>query len=448
MGRKEGLSGSSFFTWFMVIALLGVWTSVAVVWFELVDYEDVLAKAKDFHYNLSEVLQGKLEAYDTDGDGDFDIEDAKVLLGLKDREVAKRESKDSETDSGTTSESISDQDLEDIGNDDLESDLLDGGISDQDLEDVGNDDLESDLLDEDISDLEEALDDHEAHQAEDDEVSEFNLEDAVEPSVHKSLNAEPANDEPEEAELVTEEQADIKEEIETEEQVFVKERVEAVDQEPPASEDDDDDDDDDDVEDLPLTHEGEAEEQEPEEERQEADEEPVVEDPELEADTPDLEADEEPVYEEDEVEEVAAEPLAAEIAEEIPEPVDEEIPENEELEVAGETEAEPQDEYEDHQDEAEVPEYQQQEEVEVVEEPVIEEQAEEDVVPFEALELTPEEIDELLTKTQDEKLYEEHQVKESPEESDRPSNHAAEQNTVTSEEPHEDHAGKQFISLN
>ena len=46
-GRKGGLSGSSFFTWFMVIALLGVWTSVAVVWFDLVDYEEVLGK--DFH---------------------------------------------------------------------------------------------------------------------------------------------------------------------------------------------------------------------------------------------------------------------------------------------------------------------------------------------------------------------------------------------------------------
>lgn len=44
-GKKEGLSGSSFFTWFMVIALLGVWTSVAVVWFELVDYEEVLGKS-------------------------------------------------------------------------------------------------------------------------------------------------------------------------------------------------------------------------------------------------------------------------------------------------------------------------------------------------------------------------------------------------------------------
>ncbi|XP_061455765.1 aspartyl/asparaginyl beta-hydroxylase isoform X2 [Rhineura floridana] len=81
-GKKEGLSGSSFFTWFMVIALLGVWTSVAVVWFELVDYEEVLAKAKDFRYNLSEVLQGKLGIYDADGDGDFDVEDAKALLGL------------------------------------------------------------------------------------------------------------------------------------------------------------------------------------------------------------------------------------------------------------------------------------------------------------------------------------------------------------------------------
>ncbi|KAM6318623.1 aspartyl/asparaginyl beta-hydroxylase [Aegotheles albertisi] len=71
-GKKEGVSGSSFFTWFMVIALLGVWTSVAVVWFELVDYEEVL---------------GKLGIYDADGDGDFDVEDAKVLLGLKERSV-------------------------------------------------------------------------------------------------------------------------------------------------------------------------------------------------------------------------------------------------------------------------------------------------------------------------------------------------------------------------
>ncbi|XP_014874807.1 aspartyl/asparaginyl beta-hydroxylase isoform X9 [Poecilia latipinna] len=75
-------SSSSFFTWFIVLALLGVWTSVAVVYFDLVDYQGVLDKAKGIQINLSETLQGKLAAYDTDGDGDFDVEDAKVLLGL------------------------------------------------------------------------------------------------------------------------------------------------------------------------------------------------------------------------------------------------------------------------------------------------------------------------------------------------------------------------------
>ncbi|XP_061094027.1 aspartyl/asparaginyl beta-hydroxylase isoform X7 [Conger conger] len=84
---KKGEGGHSFFTWFMVLALLGVWTSVAVVWFDLVDYDDVLARAKEFRYNISEVLQGKLGAYDADGDGDFDVEDAKVLLGLKEPSV-------------------------------------------------------------------------------------------------------------------------------------------------------------------------------------------------------------------------------------------------------------------------------------------------------------------------------------------------------------------------
>ncbi|XP_051053312.1 aspartyl/asparaginyl beta-hydroxylase isoform X2 [Phodopus roborovskii] len=74
-GRRGGISGSSFLTWFMVIALLGVWTSVAVVWFDLVDYEEVL---------------GKLGVYDADGDGDFDVEDAKVLLGLKERSTSEK----------------------------------------------------------------------------------------------------------------------------------------------------------------------------------------------------------------------------------------------------------------------------------------------------------------------------------------------------------------------
>ncbi|XP_062297308.1 aspartyl/asparaginyl beta-hydroxylase-like [Scomber scombrus] len=59
------------FTWFVVLALLGVWSSVAVVYFDIVDYDSVI---------------GKLTAYDTDGDGDFDVEDAKVLLGLKQAE--------------------------------------------------------------------------------------------------------------------------------------------------------------------------------------------------------------------------------------------------------------------------------------------------------------------------------------------------------------------------
>ncbi|KAL6097473.1 uncharacterized protein ACO6RY_13016 [Pungitius sinensis] len=70
-GEGEGGGGGtkySMFTWFVVLALLGVWSSVAVIYFEVVDYDSVI---------------GKLTAYDTDGDGDFDVEDAKVLLGLK-----------------------------------------------------------------------------------------------------------------------------------------------------------------------------------------------------------------------------------------------------------------------------------------------------------------------------------------------------------------------------
>ncbi|MEQ2177410.1 hypothetical protein GOODEAATRI_003261 [Goodea atripinnis] len=64
----EGGPKFSMFTWFVVLSLLGVWSSVAVVYFDIVDYDSVI---------------GKLAAYDTDGDGDFDVEDAKVLLGLK-----------------------------------------------------------------------------------------------------------------------------------------------------------------------------------------------------------------------------------------------------------------------------------------------------------------------------------------------------------------------------
>ncbi|KAM3593677.1 uncharacterized protein V6R79_018850 [Siganus canaliculatus] len=80
-GDAGGGPKHSMFTWFMVLALLGVWSSVAVVYFDIVDYDSVVARAKDFQLNFSQVLQGKLTAYDTDGDGDFDVEDAKVLLG-------------------------------------------------------------------------------------------------------------------------------------------------------------------------------------------------------------------------------------------------------------------------------------------------------------------------------------------------------------------------------
>uniref|UniRef100_A0A4W6FSJ0 Aspartate beta-hydroxylase n=1 Tax=Lates calcarifer TaxID=8187 RepID=A0A4W6FSJ0_LATCA len=65
-GDAGGGPKYSWFTWFVVLALLGVWSSLAVVYFDIVDYDSVI---------------GKLTAYDTDGDGDFDVEDAKVLLG-------------------------------------------------------------------------------------------------------------------------------------------------------------------------------------------------------------------------------------------------------------------------------------------------------------------------------------------------------------------------------
>ncbi|KAF7706218.1 hypothetical protein HF521_019472 [Silurus meridionalis] len=61
--------GHSIFSWIIVLALLGAWMSVAVVWFELVEYNNVVGTLGKF--------------YDADGDGDFDAEDAKVLLGLK-----------------------------------------------------------------------------------------------------------------------------------------------------------------------------------------------------------------------------------------------------------------------------------------------------------------------------------------------------------------------------
>ncbi|XP_039922269.1 aspartyl/asparaginyl beta-hydroxylase isoform X8 [Hirundo rustica] len=169
-GKKEGLSGSSFFTWFMVIALLGVWTSVAVVWFELVDYEEVLAKAKDFRYNLSEVLQGKLGIYDADGDGDFDVEDAKVLLGLKERSVpAQPTSPESEESDQPAEKSYvesehktADVELEEEIQSVLHEDLQSQLDADSMVDDVGaveSESYEIPALDDYVADLEERVSD-------------------------------------------------------------------------------------------------------------------------------------------------------------------------------------------------------------------------------------------------------------------------------------------------
>lgn len=46
-GAASGFSGTKIFTWFMVLALLGVWSSVAVVWLELVDYDNVIGESPD-----------------------------------------------------------------------------------------------------------------------------------------------------------------------------------------------------------------------------------------------------------------------------------------------------------------------------------------------------------------------------------------------------------------
>lgn len=47
--RAEAAGGGgdakySMFTWFVVLALLGVWSSVAVVYFDIVDYDSVIGK--------------------------------------------------------------------------------------------------------------------------------------------------------------------------------------------------------------------------------------------------------------------------------------------------------------------------------------------------------------------------------------------------------------------
>lgn len=67
--QRETLSLAGCWYWL----LLGAWLSVGVMWFDLVDYNSVIG-----------ALGG---VYDADGDGDFDVEDAKVLLGLTEKPV-------------------------------------------------------------------------------------------------------------------------------------------------------------------------------------------------------------------------------------------------------------------------------------------------------------------------------------------------------------------------
>lgn len=41
---EKKTEGNSFFSWLLVLAFLGAWLSVGVVWFDLVDYNRVLGK--------------------------------------------------------------------------------------------------------------------------------------------------------------------------------------------------------------------------------------------------------------------------------------------------------------------------------------------------------------------------------------------------------------------
>lgn len=47
-GGDGGGSKHSIITWFVVLALLGVWCSVAVVYFDIVDYDTVIGKWEEF----------------------------------------------------------------------------------------------------------------------------------------------------------------------------------------------------------------------------------------------------------------------------------------------------------------------------------------------------------------------------------------------------------------
>uniref|UniRef100_A0A671K7U0 Aspartyl/asparaginyl beta-hydroxylase-like n=1 Tax=Sinocyclocheilus anshuiensis TaxID=1608454 RepID=A0A671K7U0_9TELE len=75
---EKKTEGNSFFSWLLVLALLGAWLSVGVMWFDLVDYNSVVGNIFFYPCSMKGALGG---VYDADGDGDFDVEDAKVLLG-------------------------------------------------------------------------------------------------------------------------------------------------------------------------------------------------------------------------------------------------------------------------------------------------------------------------------------------------------------------------------
>ncbi|XP_051577012.1 aspartyl/asparaginyl beta-hydroxylase-like isoform X2 [Myxocyprinus asiaticus] len=81
---------NSLFSWILVLALLGAWLSVGVVWFDIVDYDSVAG-----------TLGGVIDA---DGDGDFDVEDAKVLLGLTEKLVLVASTQQSLDETGSSKE--------------------------------------------------------------------------------------------------------------------------------------------------------------------------------------------------------------------------------------------------------------------------------------------------------------------------------------------------------
>ncbi|XP_031759213.1 aspartyl/asparaginyl beta-hydroxylase isoform X4 [Xenopus tropicalis] len=374
-GKKEGLSGSSFFTWFMVIALLGVWTSVAVVWFDLVDYEEVLAKAQDFRYNLSEALQGKLGVYDTDGDGDFDVDDAKILLGLKERSVLVPPAEDSEDDHPATQataepDDVEEEDIQDVFQPQDEADDLD-----KDLEEIVQDSLHesADDLDKDLQEVveeihEEAVDDlgkafdeevqdspHESTDDLDQDLKEIvedsyteaaaadDLDKDLEEIVQESLHAEEdASETHEEADQVAEEEAhDEEPEVEKEVEAVETANVEAVFVEEQLE--------------LEVQDDEQAETTEEVPETEEADDNTVVEEAkvEIETESDDQELDQD-VKAEPEIEEIYKEELLEEDAEEQPEPevIEETEPEEErEEQVALDDNQETEHEPETHRDE-------------------------------------------------------------------------------------------------